>query len=47
MPTCLHDSDGLMMPPLPPGTYTTKADILEPDGVRVPPPPPIQVTLTP
>jgi hypothetical protein len=46
-PACLHSSDGSMMPPLPPGSYATKAGILEPEGVRVPAPPPIQVTLTP
>ena len=48
MPACTHGRHGrLAMPPLPPGTYTTTTRILEPRGVHVPTPEPIQVTLTP
>lgn len=47
MPACVHGGDGLAMPPLPPGTYHTTTGILEPEGVHVPTPESIQVTLTP
>jgi hypothetical protein len=34
------------MPPLPPGTYETKAVMLQPKGVHVSTPPTLRVTLT-
>jgi hypothetical protein len=36
-----------MPPPLPPGTYLTKAVMIAPKDVRIPTPAKIQVTLTP
>lgn len=46
MPACLHRRHGPTMPPLPPGTYATKAVMLQPKGVRAPTPAAVQVTLT-
>jgi hypothetical protein len=47
MPACERGNDArLSMPPLPPGTYKTTTGILEPEGVDVPTPEPIQVILT-
>jgi hypothetical protein len=47
-PVCIHDAHGATsMPPLPPGTYSTKTAMLGPNGVPMPTPNTIQVTLTP
>jgi hypothetical protein len=46
MPACLHGRDGAIMPPLPPGSYTTRTVMIEPKGVPVPTPNAIHVTLT-
>ncbi len=43
-PACLKSSRDVM-PPLPPGTYTTEADINAPPDIRISPPLPIKVTL--
>lgn len=47
-PACIHGKHGAAgMPPLPPGTYSTQAAILLPDGVPVSTPNTVDVTLTP
>ena len=45
-PACLHVRHGSLLPPLPPGTYLTKAVMLAPKGLRTPTTATVQVTLT-
>jgi hypothetical protein len=48
LPACQRGPHGeTSMPPLPPGNYRTATGILDPDGLHVPTPEPVQVTLTP
>jgi hypothetical protein len=46
MPACVDGRNGEIMPPLPPGSYTTRTVVLKPKGVPVPTPNTIHVTLT-
>jgi hypothetical protein len=47
-PACIHNAHGAtVMPPLPPGTYTTTTAMLAPKGVPMPTPNTIPVTLSP
>lgn len=46
LPACLPSRGDSIMPPLPPGSYTTMTAMLDPKGVHLPSPEPIKVTVT-